>query len=135
MTGLGMRTLTWLGLILVLLGLNACQTPPPVVGDASRGAELIRQPVIGSKPAPGCLTCHSLQPDVVLVGPSLATIGRVAQEANDDQSAADYLYKAITNPDAQLTAGFEAGKMYQTYGDELTDQEIADLVAYLQTLE
>lgn len=117
----------------MFIGLTACQ-PAAVVGDSTRGAQLIRQPVIGSKPAPGCLTCHSLEPDVVLVGPSLANIGRIAQHA-DEQTAADYLYRAIINPDEQLTAGFEAGKMYQTYGDELTAQEIADLIAYLQTLE
>ncbi|MCB0034496.1 MAG: cytochrome c [Anaerolineales bacterium] len=129
-----MRTWTWLGLLLVITSLTACQAPP-VVGDATRGAELIKQPVIGSKPAPGCLTCHSLEPEVVLVGPSLAAIGRIAQEAAGEKTAADYLHDAITNPDNQISAGFEAGKMYQTYGDELTDQEIADLVAYLQTLK
>ena len=42
------------------------------VGDAANGKELYEQTVIGSASAPGCITCHSLEPDVVLVGPSHA---------------------------------------------------------------
>jgi hypothetical protein len=48
---------------------------------ASRGEELIKQTTIGSNAAPGCTTCHSLQEDVVLVGPSLAGIGSRAGQA------------------------------------------------------
>ena len=39
------------------------------VGDAANGETLYNQVTIGSARAPGCVTCHSLEPDVVLVGP------------------------------------------------------------------
>ena len=50
-------------------------------------------------------------------------------------SAAEFLEQSIVEPDAVITEGFSPGVMYQNYGSELTEQEIADLVAFLETLE
>ncbi|UCC53659.1 MAG: hypothetical protein JSV68_06725, partial [Anaerolineaceae bacterium] len=75
--------LTMLALTLLLL-LAACgggggdaaeSGGDSAVGDAANGEKLYNQVTIGSASAPGCVTCHSMEPDVVLVGPSHAGLG------------------------------------------------------------
>ena len=105
------------------------------VGDASRGEELYNQPVIGSASAPGCITCHSLEPDVVLVGPSHNGLAGRAGSYQEGVGAEDYLRKSITDPDSHLVEGFTAGVMYQNYGEDLNARDVNDLVAYLLTLQ
>lgn len=105
-----------------------------VVGDAARGETLYKQTIIGTASAPGCATCHSLEADVVLVGPSHAGVAGRAGSYVAGKSAEDYLHESIVTPDAHVVEGFTAGVMYQNYGNELSEQEIADLVAYLMTL-
>lgn len=105
-------------------------------GDAvARGKALYEKTVIGPKSAPGCITCHSLEPNQVIVGPSHAHIATVAETAVPGMSAAEYLRESIVNPDAHVTEGFPAGVMYQNYGKDLSEQEINDLVAFLLTLK
>jgi mono/diheme cytochrome c family protein len=50
-------------------------------------------------------------------------------------SAAQYLHEAIVRPNDFLAPGFAAGLMPNTYGDTLTAQDLADIIAYLQTLK
>ena len=104
-----------------------------VVGDAARGEELYKQTIIGEASAPGCITCHSLDADVVLVGPSHNGMGARAVGAVAGESADQYLEHSIREPNAHITDGFTEGVMYQFYGNDLSDQEIADLVAFLKT--
>jgi cytochrome c2 len=126
----------------------ACAATPPrptlaplPAGDAGRGKILYGRPVLGSNVAPGCITCHSLAPRVLLVGPSLSDIGSRAEEfvvspvyTGRAKTPADYLHESIVQPDAYVAVGFKPGVMYQKFNDDLTPQEIADLVAYLLTL-
>ncbi len=51
------------------------------------------------------------------------------------KSAEEFLRESILNPDAVVTEGFTPGVMYQNYGNDLTEQEIDDLVAFLLTLK
>jgi cytochrome c551/c552 len=83
--------------------------------------------------APGCATCHSLQPGVRLVGPSLADVATVAASAVDGMSAEAFLRQSIVEPDAHVTAGFTPRLMFQNYGETLSEQQIDDLVAFLLT--
>lgn len=106
-----------------------------VAGDAGRGATLFNQSSIGSASASGCMTCHSLEEGVTLVGPSLAGVAGRASERVPELSAEEYLRQSIVEPNAYIVEGFSEGLMYQNYGRELTDQQIADLVAFLLTLE
>ncbi len=107
----------------------------PVTGDANRGKELFNKAVIGSKSAPGCITCHSLEPGKTLVGPSLAGVASRAETAVSGKSAEEYLRESIVTPDAFIAKGFPPGVMYQNYGKDLSEQEIADLVAFMLTLK
>jgi mono/diheme cytochrome c family protein len=104
------------------------------IGDVANGATLFSQPVIGTANAPGCITCHSLEPDVVIVGPSQAGLGTRAETRVPGQSAEEYIRNSIINPDDYVVEGFAPGVMYQNYGEELTEQEINDIVAYTLTL-
>lgn len=104
-------------------------------GDPDRGKELYNQTIIGPNAAPGCVTCHSLEPGKTLVGPSHAGLATKAATAVEAVSAEDYLKESIVTPDAHVTEGFTPGVMYQNYGKDLTEQEINDLVAYLMTLK
>jgi cytochrome c553 len=105
----------------------------PAGGDAAKGEELYKQTIIGEASAPGCITCHSLEPDVVLVGPSHKGMGVRANGAVAGLSADAYLEQSIKEPNAHITDGFTEGVMYQFYGTDLSEQEIADLVAFLKT--
>ena len=96
---------------------------------------MFAQPVIGASNAPGCITCHSLEPDVVIVGPSQVGVATRAQTRVPGQSAEEYIRASITDPHVFVVEGFVEGMMYQNYGTDLTDREINDLVAYALTLE
>lgn len=104
------------------------------VGDAARGEELYQQVTIGSASAPGCVTCHSMEPDVVLVGPSHNGLANRAGDYVEGMTAEEYLRESILEPDAHIVDGFTPGVMYQNYAGELQARDINDLVAYLLTL-
>lgn len=112
-----------------------------VSGDASRGQALFNQTTIGPNNAPGCTTCHSLTPGEVKVGPSLAGVATHAGEMINDpiytgkaRTAGEYLRESIVSPDIFVHEG-RPGVMYPNYGRDLSEQEIADLVAFLKTLK
>ncbi len=96
------------------------------------GEELFRASVLGSQA--GCITCHSLTPDRVLVGPSLAGVGARAGSTVPGQSARDYLRTSIVDPDAHVVDGFQPGRMPSNWDDVLSDGEIDALVSYLEGL-
>lgn len=132
---------TLLGLVLVLL-LAACggggEAPASggdsPIGDAANGEKLYNQTVIGSASAPGCVTCHSLEPDVTLVGPSHAGLANRAGTYVEGMSAEEYLRESITDPDAHIVEGFTPGVMYQNFGTDLQAREVNDLIAFMLTL-
>lgn len=100
---------------------------------AASGETLFSQVTLGA--APGCIACHSLDPDQVLVGPTMDGIASRAAARVPGQPAGDYLRQSILAPDAHVVDGFMAGVMYQDYSQELTEAQINALVGYLLTLE
>ncbi len=135
----GKNSIILLALLMLLLaacgGGDADTADSSPAGDPARGETLYKQPTIGSANAPGCAACHSLEPDLTLVGPSHVGITTRAETAVAGKSAEEFLRESILNPDAVVTEGFTPGVMYQNYGNDLTEQEIDDLVAFLLTLK
>ena len=123
-------------IILILLFsvlLTSCAQQPNRIGDPAAGKVLFHQTTIDS--APGCTTCHSTQPEKVIVGPSLAGIANRAGGRVSGQTAEDYLRNSILDPNLYVVDRFSSGLMYQNYREVLTDEQINDLIAYLSTLD
>jgi mono/diheme cytochrome c family protein len=127
-----MRTLSLSLLLILALGLTACGggDAAPAAGDPVAGEKVYNEVA-----APACITCHSLEPGVDLVGPSSANIGAEAGSRVSGQSAEDYLRESIVDPNAYVVEGYAQGLMPGTYRSQLTDQQVSDLVAYLLTLK
>ena len=73
------------------------------------------------------------------VGPELTQIATVAADRVEGQSAEEYIRTSILNPGAyvveQCPTGPCANIMPQNYGEQLSTQELDDIVTYLLTLE
>ncbi len=74
----------------------------------------------------GCGSCHTVAAagSSGQVGPNLDE----ALKGKDEQ----YIYDSIVNPDAQIAEGFQPGLMPKTYGEQLDDKQLGDLVAFLK---
>ncbi len=133
-----MRKLTFLLLSVLVLGLAACgggQASPTSAPSGGGGNAADGQTVFNQVASPPCSSCHSLEPGVTLVGPSLAGIGSQAGSIEQGKSAEQFLHEAIVDPNAYIPEGFSANIMPTNYGTQLTEQQINDLVAYLLTLK
>jgi cytochrome c oxidase subunit 2 len=73
----------------------------------------------------GCGNCHVLQDagSQGQLGPDLDNVLADADEA--------FVRESIVSPDAQIAEGFQPGVMPQTYGEQLSDQQLEALVEYL----
>lgn len=81
-----------------------------------------------------CSTCHSLEADVVIVGPSLHGIADRAWRRVLGQNAEEYIRRSILFPSEYIVPGY-ADVMQKNFGEVLTSDEINDLIAFLMTLE
>jgi cytochrome c2 len=129
------------GLLLAGCGSGSSGGAPPA-GNASQGKQLFNQATIGTNNAPGCVTCHSLQPDQTLVGPSLAHVATDAAQiikssdyTGQATTVEGYLRESIETPNAYVVQGFSPGLMYQNYKEALAAGQTDDLVAFLMTLK
>lgn len=102
-------------------------------GEVEAGKALFEKSVLEGQA--GCVTCHSREPGVVLVGPSLANIGHEAGGMVQDMNAEDYLRQSILQPDAFIVESFPAGTMPKVWGDVLSTGQVDQLIAYLLTLK
>lgn len=135
-----MRKLILILVVILVVSLAACggESAPtggegePAGGNADAGEALFAQSSVGTMP--GCVTCHSLEAGVTLVGPSVANVGAEAGSRVSGQSAEEYLRQSIVEPNAYVVEGFGEGIMPSGYGDALTEQQLDDLVAYLFSL-
>ncbi len=87
-----------------------------------------------SRPPAICSTCHSLEPNVVIVGPSLAGIASRAGARVPGQSAEAYIRNSIINPGDHVVEGFQ-NVMAQNLGEVLSGDQLNDIIAFLLTLE
>jgi len=119
-------------------------TPPP--GPASSDPVALGEALFRQTP-PACFSCHSVQQNVTLVGPSLAGIGAraaliiaSAPYAGTARTVEEYLRESILHPSAFVVPGptFSAGGksiMPAVYDQMLKPDQIDSLVAYLATLK
>jgi len=116
------------------VGTDITKTLPE--GDAARGEALAQ--------SLACVACHIAAP----TGPAWLPSGdqpgiatraesRFTQSDYSGQAttAWQYLFEAIVLPNAYIVPGYAQGIMPANYGQTLSDQDLADLIAYLLTLK
>jgi cytochrome c oxidase subunit II len=86
-------------------------------GDPAAGKELFT--------SNGCNGCHTYGPagSQATIGPDLDTVLK-GKDAN-------FVLTSIVDPNAEIASGFSAGIMPTTFGQSLSDKQLADLVAFL----
>jgi mono/diheme cytochrome c family protein len=94
--------------------------PQQPSGDPAAGKELFT-----TTAQPPCASCHTLQE-----ANATGTVGPNLDEVLKGKDAA-FIHESIVNPDAEIATGYSAGIMPGVYGDQLNDQQLADLVAFL----
>lgn len=97
---------------------TATETIDTSQGDAAAGKEVFM--------SSGCGGCHTYGPagTSATIGPDLDT----ALEGKD----ADFVLESIVQPNDEIASGFQANIMPDNFGESLSDQQLADLVAFLQ---
>ena len=74
----------------------------------------------------GCGGCHTFTP-----AGTKGTIGPDLDQVLKGKDA-EFVRESIVDPNAEIAQGFQPNVMPQTYGQQLTSKQIADLVAFLQ---
>jgi cytochrome c oxidase subunit 2 len=103
-------------------------------------ANVVTNPVdLGKKIAQtsGCISCHSLDGGKT-VGPTWKGLaGSTVDLADGTQVVADdaYLKSSIQNPNLQIVKGYAANIMPKTYSTSLNDQQMGDIIAFIQSLK
>ncbi len=113
--------------------LNLSYKDAHIKGNPLAGEQLYYETTQGTNAA--CRICHSLEPGVIIVGPSFDGIATRAATRVPGMTAEEYIRQSILEPNAYVVEGFPKGQMVQNLGDILTDEQIDDLVAFLLTLK
>ena len=96
-------------------------------GDPARGEQLTL--------TNACIACHNIDPSVQMAGPTWHNLVETAETRVEGQRAVDYLYNSIIYPNDYVVDGYVAGLMLQTFGETISDEDLADIIAYLLTLK
>jgi mono/diheme cytochrome c family protein len=109
------------------------EPPPPPTTTETTGTTTTEQPP-GSSAAgravftsAGCGACHTFAP----AGTS-GSVGPDLDEALQGKDA-EFIRQSIVDPNAEITQGYSAGVMPQNFGQELSPQQLDDLVAFLMS--
>ena len=94
-------------------------------GDMVRGQQVFSE---------HCVACHSLSPEVVIVGPSLAGVATRAAANSENLEPREVLRRAVLSPQAEITDGF-ADLMPPDFERKLVEADLEALLSYLMTLE
>jgi mono/diheme cytochrome c family protein len=89
-----------------------------------------------------CAQCHSISEDELrLIGPGLWNVAVRAETRVEGEDTLTYLYNSIIHPNDYIVppdangAPYPENLMPQAYADVLTEDELANVIAYLQTLQ
>jgi len=88
--------------------------------DAARGEILVE--------SYGCNVCHSDESNIP--APKHSDVVSVAAERRPPLTAAAYIYESIVYPGAYVVDEYN-DIMARTYGDEIPDADLGDIIAYL----
>ncbi len=131
-----MRAIMLVVLVMLLCGCAAADRffavmlPSEAVGDAERGRVIFQS---GINDAPSCQNCHALSPTAFAFAPDLLNVTERAATRVDGLNAHDYLMQSILEPTAYIVPGYR-NMMYVAYADHLTEQDLADLIAFIESL-
>jgi mono/diheme cytochrome c family protein len=89
-------------------------------GDPAAGKEIFT-----TTAQPSCSTCHTLKE-----AGATQTIGPNLDEVLKGKDAA-FIHESIAVPNAEVATGYQPGIMPQTYGEQLDEKQLTDLVAFL----
>jgi mono/diheme cytochrome c family protein len=96
------------------------QPPPPAAeGNAAAGRQVFA--------SAGCGACHTFQP-----AGTNATVGPDLSEVLSGKDAA-FIHESIVDPNAEVAQGYQPGIMPENFGTQLSEQQLNDLVAFLQS--
>jgi mono/diheme cytochrome c family protein len=113
------------------LGGDDGTTPPTVIEVDTEAATRGMQLAVDK----GCAACHSTD-GTPLTGPTwkgLAGSSRPLESGETVTADTAYLFNSIVAPGSQVVTGF-SDVMPADYADTLTEDEINDLVSYIQSL-
>jgi cytochrome c oxidase subunit 2 len=104
---------------------TTAETPTETSGGGPSGNPNAGKQVFTATAQPPCASCHTLSAAGATgqVGPDLDKVLK--------GKSADFIHQSIVDPDAEIAAGFSAGIMPKVYGDQLSEQQLGDLVAFL----
>lgn len=80
----------------------------------------------------GCVGCHSLEQGKRLVGPAFYGLYKVAATREAGLDAKAYIYHSIVKPNDYVVETYQSGLMPQNYAQQLSPQEMADLLAWIE---
>ncbi len=129
-----MRAVLYVVLLCLAVLLSACGSTNLLTldqlpaGDAERGAVLFNESING---APPCSSCHRPSDEEARV-PTLDGFGAIASTRVEGQDARTYAFYSIVDPGRHVVEGY--GNAMYPYGDKLSPQQIADLIAYILSL-
>lgn len=131
MAGKWWLVIGWLTVLLVVSGCGGASEP------SLPTATPIADPLIAEGALQfqrNCGSCHALDPDTVVVGPSMAGIATRAESREEGLSAREYLITSVLKPSAYVVEGFE-DLMPTNFGKSLSGEELDAIVAFMLTLE
>jgi mono/diheme cytochrome c family protein len=96
------------------------ETGQQPAGDPAAGKEIFT-----ATAQPPCSSCHTLKE-----AGATQTIGPNLDEVLKGKDAA-FIHESIVDPKAEVATGYQPGIMPDTYGEQLDEQQLADLVAFL----
>ena len=97
---------------------GAAATPVPGDTPEERGRNLFQ--------GLGCVGCHVINGSGGVVGPDLTNVY--------SEKGEDYVRQSILMPNAVITEGFQPNLMPQNFSERLSDEDLNDIVAYLESV-
>lgn len=99
-------------------------------GDLHRGEAIFRT---GTNGAPACISCHALTSGGFSLGPIQVDITERAAQRVGGLSADAYIRQSILEPSTYIVLGYR-DLMYPNYTSAFNEQNLADLIAFLNSL-